>query len=374
MTTKIISADSHIMEPPGLWAERLDQAFRDRAPHVVNEWKDKKGEFLICEGRLLRPVYGGFPANKPLHEIPPYPQSAHPRERTGYAKARPGGWDPAERIKDQEIDGVAAEVLYATSALLFFSLEDLALQRALFRAYNDWLADFCSHNPKRLIGLALISLEDIEEAIQELERCVKKGLKGAMISVSPEAGKQYDNPVYDPFWAAAQDYAIPLSLHLATGKQNIVTTRNSYAMYMGILEAIQQTLTTIIFSGMLERFPGLKVLSTEHDIGWIAYFLRRLDRAYERFRQSEPTPLQMPPSEYFKRQVYATFQDDPVGLATCRFLDADNLLWASDYPHVESTWPHSQSVIAQHFAEVSEEDRHKILCANAAKLYEIALE
>ena len=154
---------------------------------------------------------------------------------------------------------MAAEVLYATSALLFFSLEDLALQRALFRAYNDWLADFCSHNPKRLIGLALISLEDIEEAVWELERCVKKGLKGAMISVSPEAEKQYDNPVYDPFWAAAQDYAIPLSLHLATGKQNIVTTRNSYAMYMGILEAIQQTLVTIFFSGMLERFPGHQV-------------------------------------------------------------------------------------------------------------------
>src|SRR5262249_52030032 len=99
-----------------------------------------------------------------------------------------------------------------------------------------------------------------------------------------------------------------------------------------------------------------------------------MDWTYERFHQSEPTSLQMPPSEYFKRQVYATFQDDPVGLATCRFLDADNLLWASDYPHVESTWLHSQSVIAQHFAEVAEEDKHKILCANTAQLYRIALE
>jgi predicted TIM-barrel fold metal-dependent hydrolase len=143
---------------------------------------------------------------------------------------------------------------------------------------------------------------------------------------------------------------------------------------MGILEAIQQTLTTIIFSGVLERFPRLKVLSTEHDIGWIAYFLRRMDWAYERFRYSEPTPLQMPPSKYFKRQVYATFQDDPVGLATCQFLGTDNFLWASDYPHVDSTWPHSQWVIEQHFAEVAEEDKHKILCANAAKLYGIALE
>ena len=375
MTTKIISADSHIMEPPGLWAERLDRTFRDRAPQVVNEWKGKKGEFLICEGRLLRPVYGGFPADKPLHEIPPYPQSAHPRERTGYANARPGGWDPVERLKDQDIDGMAAEVLYPTSAMLFFSIEDLALQQALFRAYNDWLAEFCSHDPKRLVGLALISLDDIEEAVRELERCMKKGLKGALISVLPAAEKQYDNPFYDPFWAAAQDLGVPLSLHLATDKKNIVaTSRNSYVLYMGILESIQQTLVTIIFSGMLERFPRLKVLSTEHDIGWIAYFIRRLDRAYARFRQSEPTPLQMPPSEYFKRQVYATFQDDPVGLATCGFLGMDNVLWASDYPHVDSTWPHSQSVIEQHFATVSQQDRHKILCANAAKLYGIAFE
>jgi predicted TIM-barrel fold metal-dependent hydrolase len=260
------------------------------------------------------------------------------------------------------------------TSLCCFSIEDFALQRTLFR-YNDWLADFCSHNPKRLIGLALISLENIDEAVQELERCAKKGLKGALISVSPDVEKQYDNPVYNPFWAAAQDCNMPLSLHLATGKQNIVTTsRSPYALYMGILVDIQQTLVTIIFSGMLERFPRLKVLSTEHDIGWIAYFIRRMDRAYERFRQSDPTPLKMPPSEYFKRQVYATFQDDPVGLATCGFLGADNVLWASDYPHVDSTWPHSQSVIEQHFAEVSEEDKYKILYANAVKLYGIALE
>jgi len=375
MTTKVISADSHIMEPPGLWAERLDQAFRDRAPQVVNEWKGKKGEFLICEGRLLRPVYGGFPADKPPHAILPYPQSAHPRERTGYANARPGGWDPTARIKDQEIDGVAAEVLYATSALVFFSVEDLALQRALFRAYNNWLAEFCNYNPRRLVGLALISLEDIADAVQELERCAKRGLKGALISVSPDAEKQYDNPVYDPFWAVAQDCQIPLSMHLATGKRNIVTTsRSPYAMYINIPEHMQQTLITLIFSGVLERFPRLTVLSTEHDIGWIAYFLLRMDRAYERFRQSDPISLTMPPSEYFKRQVYATFQDDPVGLATCQFLGVDNFLWASDYPHVDSTWPHSQSVIEQHFAGMPAGDKQKILCDNAAKLYGIALE
>jgi len=375
MTTKVISADSHIMEPPELWVERMDHAFRDRAPRVVNEWKGKRGEFLICNGQLLRSVYGGFPAHKPLQEIPPYPQSAHPRERTGYAQARPGGWDPAERIKDQDIDGVAAEVLYATSAMSFFSVEDLGLQRALFRTYNDWLAEFCSYNPRRLMGLALISVEDIEEAVQELERCVKKGLKGAMISVSPEADKPYDHPLYDPFWAAAQDLDIPLSLHLATNRRNIVAAaRNSYALYMGIMQDIQQTLTIIIFSGMLERFPRLKVLSTEHDIGWIVHFIRRMDRAYERFHLSEPTSLKMPPSEYFKRQVYATFQDDPIGIATRQFLGADNFLWASDYPHVDSTWPHSKWVIEQHFAGVSEEDKQKILCDNTVKLYGIVLE
>ena len=143
---------------------------------------------------------------------------------------------------------------------------------------------------------------------------------------------------------------------------------------MGIMQDIQQTLTTIIFSGMLERFPRLKVISTEHDIGWIAHFVRRLDRAYERFHPSEPTLLKMPPSEYFKRQVYATFQDDPIGIATRQFLGADNFLWASDYPHVDSTWPHSQWVIEQHFAGMPERDKQKILCDNAAKLYGIALE
>src|SRR5215469_3192947 len=207
---RVISADSHVIEPGDLWTQRLDRAFADRAPRVGTN-PIGPGYWLTAPGINPFPLGPNIATGKSGTAL-----SEHLDK--GYEGARPSGWDPAERIKDQEVDGVEAEVLYTTLGMPLFGLDDSDLQRACFHVYNEWLADFCAHNPKRLIGTALISLEDIALGVKELEHCAKRGLKGAMIWGSPPADKPYSSTIYDPFWQAASECRIPLSLHVITGK------------------------------------------------------------------------------------------------------------------------------------------------------------
>ena len=179
-TSRIISADSHMMEPPDLWTTRLDENFRERAPRVVKRGEGKTGEVFVGPGLRPFPVAGGFAAGRSGEELKDFMERAR-----GYEDARPSGWDPVERLKDQDIDGVSAEVLYTTLGMSLFGMEDPELQDACFRTYNGWLAEFCAHDPKRLHGIALISLKDIARGTAELERAAQLGLKGAMIWGAP---------------------------------------------------------------------------------------------------------------------------------------------------------------------------------------------
>lgn len=287
----VVSADSHMNEPPDLWTERIDKAFRHRAPQVIKEYGGQPGHWFVCEGLEPRNVGGTFAAGKT-------PEELKDARLSGYEAARPGGWDPAERLKDMTLDGVEAEVLYTTLGFRLFGLTDGPFQAALFRVFNDWLAEFCSHDPKRFAGLALISLLDVEGGVKEIQRCAKMGLKGAMIMSSTPEGLGYNLPMYDPFWAAAQDLRIPLSLHTSTGhSRESKYDVDRYTRSMTLPHETQRTLTTLIFSGVLERFPDLMLVSAENDIGWIAHFAQRADYTWHKYRYTDPTPTTMPPSE-----------------------------------------------------------------------------
>src|SRR5215471_6408522 len=341
---KVISADSHMTEPADLWTERLDQKFRDRAPRIIRS--ENRGTFIFVAPDIPAfPVAGGFAAGRSGEELREFMKRANKDE--GYKAARPSGWDPAERIKDQDVDGVQAEVLYTTLGMPLFQLDDADLQRACFRVYNDWVAEFTSHNPKRLHAIGLISLEDIQDGVKELERCAKIGLKGAMIWGSPPAEKPYSSREYDPFWQAAAELHMPLSLHVITGKskESQVNFDQIALGAMNVLHEVQRSLTTIIFGGVLERFPQLPIVSAENDTGWFPHYMYRLDHVYEKFGAMMPERLPLKPSEYVRRQVWATFQDDPVGPANYKFFGVDNYMWASDFPHADSTWPNSLKVI-----------------------------
>jgi len=356
---KLFSADSHVSEPLDLWTTRLDQQFRERAPHV--ECREQDGhaqEYWVFEGFEPHRLSVGVAA------------AAAPGERQAfktngaYANARPGGWDPVERLKDQDVDGVDGEILHTTLGFRMFWLDDPELQRACFRVYNDWLAEYCSHSPERLIGLALISLGDVRGGVRELDRCAKMGLKGAMIWNSAPDDRPYSSTEYDPFWAAAEELQIPVSFHALTGHHESRIPLNSVFFILSTYHEVERTLATIILSGVLERFPRLKLVSVESQAGWIPYFLQRLDRAGKTRKDNFSTPLTLKPREYFQRQVYATYIDDSVAISALELIGVDNLLWSSDYPHNASTWPRSEDIVERDFGHLAPEVRRKVVRDN----------
>jgi predicted TIM-barrel fold metal-dependent hydrolase len=364
-----------MMEPAELWTERLDAKFNDRAPRVV---KTDHGYLFTAPGVYPFPVAGGFGLGRGGREL------ADHFRNSGYEAARPSGWDPVERLKDQDLDGIEAEVLYTTLGMSLFSLADAELQQACFRIYNEWLAEFCSHDRRRLHGIALISLADIDAGTGELERCARASLKGAMIYGAAPTQRPYLSRDYDRFWAAAQALEMPLSLHVFTrgsrGAQVHEGPRLSEYMnfsraYVRGLHEVQDSLADIVQSGVLERFPGLQIVSAENDTGWLAHFMYRLDHVFEKFGafSIEQQPLRMKPSDYVRRQLWATFQDDPIGPALYQLFGENNFMWASDFPHTDSTWPHSHQVIDESFNGVPEKVIRKVVFENANQLYRMGL-
>ena len=368
----ILDADSHVSEPLNLWQERLPTKYRDKAPRMLTEYQNKPGAWwLIEEDRQPHNVILGFGANKSVEEIQQLLKSF------SYAGAHRGGWDPAQRLKDMDQDGIAGDVLYTTLGFRMFWIKDSGFQRACFQVYNDWLAEFCRYDQKRFKGLALISLYDPKAAAEDLRECAKKGLAGALIWASPPEELPFHSDLYDPFWAAAEELNMPLNLHEFAGfkwvdwdsdakKRTVAFAINS--------QEVETSFATLIMSGVLERFPRLKVISAELNCGWLAYFLNRIDkysdsRAFRVNGSPFKTQMKLRPKEYFRRQLYATFIDDRFGIEHRHEIGVDNMLWSSDFPHSATFWPKSQEKIAEDFKDVGEDDKRKILCDNVAKLY-----
>jgi len=378
---KIISADSHVMEPGDLWVERMDAKFRDRAPRVVPN-PAASGFVFTVEGRYLTPAVGTDAVGADDESI------TQQVERDTESDLRSTtGWDTAERIRALEIDGVDAEVIYTTLGMSLFRMRDGELQREAFRTYNDWLFECCSSDLDKFLPIALISLEDIDLAVQDIEDAKKKGFRGAMITASTDADRPFKNAEYDPFWQAASEADMPLSLHNTAGKsqESSILERVGLSAFAGqpdgevslpefaanLIYEVPRSLITIIFGGVLERFPELKLVSTENDIGWMPYFLQKLDHVFEKFGRMSPVPLSMKPSDYARRQIFATFQDDPIGASNLETFGESNYMWASDYPHLDSTWPNSRKVIEENFATVPEETVRKIVYENVTRLYRL---
>jgi predicted TIM-barrel fold metal-dependent hydrolase len=211
--------------------------------------------------------------------------------------------------------------------------------------------------------------------VEELERCRKSNLPGALVWQAPHPDLPFTSHHYERLWAAAQDLEMPISLHILTGhnySKNLGgrTGAESYrgSVNLKTFEAIT-ALFDLIFYGVLERFPRLKLVIVENEIGWIPFFLQQWDYYYRRFREVNPPPITQQPSEYFGRQVYATFFDDAAGGHNFSWWGADNCMWSNDYPHPNSTWPNSRQVIARDLGHLSDETRAKLVRENVAQLY-----
>jgi len=359
----IISADSHITEPPDCYTANIDPAFRDRAPHIVTD--EKRGDLFVVPG-MKNPIAIGLvaAAGKPAEEL----------RETGakFGELHRSGWDPTARLADQQRDGVAAEVIYPSIGMMICNHPDVDFKRACFQAYNRWLIEYCSEDPLRLLGCGQTALRSVDEGIADLEEIAAAGLRGVMMPGSPGTEEDYDDPVWGPFWDAAVELGLPLSFHILTARGGgwRGPRLNSF---MSIVRSIQDIMGTLVFGGVFERHPGLKVVCVEADAGWVPHYMYRMDHAYNRHRNwlAPGVTLARQPSEYFADHIYVTFQDDWTAF---RFADAMNwrrLMWANDFPHSDSTWPWSQELLAEQTVQLTPEQTKAILSDNVADLYKI---
>jgi predicted TIM-barrel fold metal-dependent hydrolase len=364
MVSQVLSADSHVLEPPDLWTTRMEAKYRDRAPHLEKDYNGQKGDFIVCEP--LRPFN---PTGLGNAGIPPEEQEKF--ATGGYAVCRPGSWDPVERVKDMDLDGVQAEIFYCGYGMGLFSHPDDAFQRDAHRAYNDWAAEYASYAPQRLFPIANISMTDPVEDLKEVERVRKLGFRGIFVSNDPRPERRYDNPMWETFWTAVEEYGMPVNIHILTGQAGSpppVGPRNPLVDGVLLLVPAYRTISEMITSGVLEKHPDLKIISVENDIGWIPNFLKRMDWYSYRFGPRYPE-MKMQGGDYWRRQVYATFQDDVPGMRCRDMIGVTQLMWGSDYPHFDSTFPKSREAIARNFEGVPDEEMELILGGNMMRVY-----
>ena len=365
---RIISADSHLNEPLSLY-ERLPLEYRERAPHL--EERDGK-RFLIVEGHGAVPIEAPLPINEDDRE-----RYWRDGEDVGRVMHRGGGVDVEVRIADLEKDGVDAEVIYPHGTFNTFSSPDPAFQLALARVYNDYYHELFGDHGDRFVPSAVLPMSDLDGAIAEVERLAKLGFRSASIPITMPL-RPYNLPDYDRFWATVAEMGMPLALHIFTyGPDDTKPEYRSPRKGPGedlafeIIEmaAAMHPLCLLTASGVLERHPGLRFVLVECGVGWLAWVLQTLDQIYDKRHMWIEPKLKLRPSEYFKRQGGATFGDDEVGLHNLQVTGPDCLLWGSDYPHDEGTFPHSREVIERTFRDVPAETTRKIVGDNAARMF-----
>jgi len=361
----VYSCDDHLdlyAVPPELWQSRLPRADAERGPRVVT----RDGERVwLCDdqviGRSGRSAGGAVAKN--LSAI----------GRAGIEDDGYRAGNPALRLQDLDRDGVSASVIYGPLSL-GFPIDDPALQSACYAAWNDWaVEEFNAVAPDRLCVLAFLPSHSPDAAAAELVRSAARGHRGAIVGVFDiDVG----DPAWDPLWATAQETGLPISFHIRGG----TSSRLSYqigkwqsAAFATLLPLqLDEPLATMVFSGALERHPGLELVLAESGVGWLPYFVTRMDMEWHALRDKLDYAPSIAPSELFRRQVMATFEEEPLAGQYIPLLGADSCMWASDYPHTDSTFPDSRRVIEETLGTLTAEDRRKITATNCARLYGFA--
>ncbi|MBW2282196.1 MAG: amidohydrolase [Deltaproteobacteria bacterium] len=332
------------------------------------ERHEKLGDIFVVDG-MSRPIPMGLvaAAGTPADEI----------RATGvfFDDLHPGGSDPEARMAEQKRDGVAAEIIYPTVGMVLCNHKDFDYKKACFDAYNRWIAEYCSVHPERLLGCGQTAMRSPEEGIEDLRAIKAAGLRGVMMPGNP-AVDDYDSTVYDEFWEAAIDLGLPLSFHILTTSGDSFATRGPRMNgFLSIVRGCQDIMGMLVLGGVFERHPDLKIVCVEADAGWVPHYMYRMDHAFKRHRNWLPAGQELSklPSEYFAENIYTTFQDDWVAFKVADLMNWRRLMWANDFPHSDSTWPWSQEMLAEHTAQLTDEQRQAILSGNVAELYGIDL-
>lgn len=385
-----ISADSHVVEAEDVFIGLADR-FGDDAPRVVNAGTIDDAIVIPAKGpKGIRKRMGwagmrirdGVEIDRRRAHKPQVDDLSDDEAKAvlakGYDGLRPGIRDGAYRGDDQDIDGVAAEFLYP-GFFGMFSFENPELAVACQRNYNDWLHDYATAGGERLYGLAALPVQDPAAAADELRRVLDMGFRGGLIPCTSPAGRPYQDPVYEPIWSLAEEARFPLAMHVGTNSYLPAENRPKPANPDGVFDygnasaAVQRTLVELMCRGVARRHPDLRFVVAEFNAGWIAHWLDRIDQGLQREARFAGHDLDAePPHEVWHRQFYATIEDDRAAIATRHLIGVDRLLWGSDYPHVDSTFPCSRLVLDELFEGVPETERNKIGRDNLIELYGLA--
>lgn len=367
------SCDSHVVEPAVVFAG-LEERFGSRAPRVVQNPDGKVGTYVAFGGTLMNVGRLGIAGNRLDNP------RTHELMARGYEGLNPGVHDPVARLEEQRRDGIVGEVMYPSVNMAAFSYPERDVVQAVFQRHNDWIRDYCSYAPERLVGIGCLPLPDVDAAIAELQRIAKMGIRGAAIPCTSPIEKPYNHPDFEPFWDAVEDTGIPLSMHIFCGSTPDMGLPahwggpgNSIIGYTMTHGPMVATMAQLICGGVAEHHPKLRFIISEFETGWLGHVLQRLDHATYRVPTEASPDLKMKPSEYFRRQFYATFEDDYAGILTRHLIGVDNLIWGNDYPHHDSIWPNSMAVLERIFHGVPQDEIEKMTSTNVMKLYGIHL-
>lgn len=381
-----ISADSHLEMPADSCANWVPEKYKEWIPTRVT-LPDGGDGFVIKDSEPEVAKQSLF-AGRSIEEFSPF----------GTKWEGIGTGDPKQRLAEQDTDGVDAEVLYASPQYLTLcgtAIDDVDAYNAMIRAWNDWLAhEYCAEAPDRLLGVGLLPISGIEASVAELEHCKELGLPTVNLAAFP-AGHRYPSDEDDRFWAAALDLEMPLSVHVSMSAKD--KSGEPVFRYPKIPEGYKWAGTDyvvrcarygirgatnaaqLIFHGVFDRFPNLKIYFAENQIGWIPLFLQQFERQYDRsyhwaMRDMGVQPLKRRPSEYIAEQFYWGFYDDPQGLEMLKALDffnVDRIMWSTDFPHLECAWPNSVPALQRCFEGLPEADQRKIAAGNAIEFFRL---
>jgi predicted TIM-barrel fold metal-dependent hydrolase len=380
----MVSADCHTTESLD-FLKRVPLEFRNRTPHA--EVREDGSEYLITEGNRPQLVKRGSNAGtvqgQESFERPEHNQDFKSRMEDEDKLRVAAGRTIEQRLADQAADGVDVEVLFPTAGLLCWATPDPRFAMVMCAAWNRWavdeVGDLMLGDEPKILPMALIAAGDQEGAQREIEWAAERGYRGVCLGNSPiygptEPGKlQYNDPSFEPMWSLIEETGLVVTFHVSTGKDPRSSGGRGGAIINYVCHSMETTiepLVQLVTSGVFERHPGIRAGLVESGIGFVPWLLETKDHAYRAHHFWVRPVIPELPSEYFRRNCFATFQEDRVGLMNVEELGlVDNMLWANDYPHHEGVWPHSAESIERLMGHLSDESRAKILGLNAARIF-----
>jgi uncharacterized protein len=364
---KIVDCDTHLMEPDYVFEKYIDARYKSAAPKMGIAPDSGRRTFIV-EGEPFTREKGKYPMAAPGF------LEAVRKAMKRFERAAKTGFSPDSRIQDMDEQGIDVQIIYPTAAgqMLGHEFHDSKLLAACCAAYDDWSADFCSRDPKRLRWAAILPMQDVEESIKEAQRAARNGAVSFYVRPNPVRGRTIFHADYEPLWAEIEKLGLPISTHDSASASvasfgDRMDTHVSGHILSHPFEAMA-AMAGLIWYGVIERYPKLRVVQVEADGGWVPYWLQRMEQHWNFSGNSEHEYLKRRPTEYFKSNFFVAFRgDEPTMKAAIDLVGDDNFLWDTDYPHPDGTFPWGIGAMLEQ--PIAAESKHKILWDNPARAF-----